>query len=590
MRTALRQFALAGAGVLVFWAVAPIADHAGAGRTNGWSAEAQPLRNLIKRLRGETLPDGIVKGEGSLEAKQVDVSSKYAGRLTEILVSEGSRVTAGQVIGRVSSPEFEAQLRGAKSDLRSAREGLRGAESEIAVRRASLQFARADLERGQKLVQSGFLTRQEFDQRQRDFDTADAAVRTMTAKRQEAEKSIEIAQAKLQEIEAKLNDLVLVSPRSGKVQYQLSHKGEMVSAGESLVTILDLNDVYMTVYLPASETGRLGLGEEARVALDALPDVVIPAEVSFVASDAQFTPKSVETEDERAKLMFRVDLRIDRQVLRERYGRVETGLRGVGYVRTKAGVDWPADLAVHLPATGGATAAAERPAPPRPERSPQAEPPSPRAQDAAQAPPVTAPVVPPASAESPVPAAPALDQGEPARTPDQAKGEAAPEPSPPAGQESSQERESAPKASPPPSPPVREGVVAEKPAPAAIVEPDDAVVLRTIGQVVGAWAPSPTQCAKLFRRRGGAIAFREPIDQFAQAAIVEPQRIRLPAAICEMRGATVAGDSLKVRGECADVISYTSRTIYVRLKSANQLSYSMTGDPILATQLVRCPL
>jgi HlyD family secretion protein len=115
------------------------------------------------------------------------------------------------------------------------------------------------------------------------------------------------------------------------------------------VTILDLTDVYMTIFLPAADAGRLAVGDEARIILDPVPDYVVPAKVSFVAADAQFTPKTVETTDERAKLMFRIKLKIDAQVLQQFYARVKTGVRGLGFVRTKANVEWPADLQVKLP-------------------------------------------------------------------------------------------------------------------------------------------------------------------------------------------------------------------------------------------------
>jgi HlyD family secretion protein len=115
------------------------------------------------------------------------------------------------------------------------------------------------------------------------------------------------------------------------------------------VTILDLTDVYMTMFLPAADAGRLTVGDEARIILDPVPDVVVPAKISFVAADAQFTPKTVETKDERAKLMFRVKLQIDPGVLQQFYTRVKTGVRGMGFVRTKADVEWPSDLQVKLP-------------------------------------------------------------------------------------------------------------------------------------------------------------------------------------------------------------------------------------------------
>src|SRR5271166_3469266 len=178
------------------------------------TAHAQPLRKLIARLRGERLPAGITKAEGRIEATEVDVSSKYPGQLAEVLVEEGTNVAIGQVIGRVSSPEFETQLRAAQSDLQSAQDGLAGAESEIASRRSALEFAKADFERGQALMKSGFITKQSFEERQRNYESAEAAVQNMTGRKDQAQSAIKFAEAKVQQIESMIHDLSLVSPRN----------------------------------------------------------------------------------------------------------------------------------------------------------------------------------------------------------------------------------------------------------------------------------------------------------------------------------------------------------------------------------------
>ena len=116
------------------------------------AAHAQSIiRNLIARLRGETLPAGIVKSNGRIEATQVDVSSKYPGRLSEVTVEEGSSVTQGQVIAKITSPEYEAQLRAAKADVQKANDALATAEAEITSRESALEFAKSDFERGQEL-------------------------------------------------------------------------------------------------------------------------------------------------------------------------------------------------------------------------------------------------------------------------------------------------------------------------------------------------------------------------------------------------------------------------------------------------------
>jgi HlyD family secretion protein len=308
------------------------------------------IKNLIARLRGQTLPAGIVKSNGRIEATQVDVSSKYPGRLAEVTVEEGSNVAKGQIIARVSSPEYEAQLRAAQASVQSAKNAAEAAEAEIAARQSALEFAKADYARGVELLKTGSTTKQIVDQRKRNFDAAVAAVTSFTAQRDQALSQIKNSEAEVERIQSIIHDLTLVSPRNGRVQYQLAHAGEVVAAGAPIVTILDLTDVYMTIFLPAADAARVALGDEARLILDPIPDVVIPSNVSFVAADAQFTPKSVETKDERAKLMFRLKLKIDPNVLDAYYTRVKTGVRGMGFVRTKPDVTWPDALKVNLPA------------------------------------------------------------------------------------------------------------------------------------------------------------------------------------------------------------------------------------------------
>ena len=312
-------------------------------------AQAQStLRQFVNRLRGVTLPEGIVRTNGRIEATQIDVAAKYAGRLAQVKVNEGDDVTAGQEVARISSPEYEAQLRGAQSGVLRAKQALAEANATIVQRKSDLQLATTDMERGQQLVRSGALTKQVYDQRVARAEIANAALKAAEAQRDQAQHAISSAEADVDRIEAILVDLVLRAPRSGRVQYRLARSGEVVGAGMRVLTLLDLSDVYMTIFLPAAEAGRLALGDEARVTLDPWPGYVVPATISFVAADAQFTPKTVETAEERSKLMFRVKLQIDPEVLKKYRRYVKTGVRGIGFVRTAA-VAWPAELAVKLP-------------------------------------------------------------------------------------------------------------------------------------------------------------------------------------------------------------------------------------------------
>jgi HlyD family secretion protein len=264
------------------------------------TAEAKSkFQSLLDRVLGRAMPDGIYKTNGRIEATQVDVAAKYPGRLIDITVEEGSEVKAGQVVGRVSSPEYEAQLRAAQSNLDKAKQALVEAETLIDQRKAVLAAAKSDFERGQELVGKQIITQQTFDQRRRNYESSEAGVAGAIAQREQADAAIKIAQAEAERIESILHDLILVSPRTGRVQYQLARNGEVVAAGGKVFTILDLHDVYMTVFVPAAVAGRLDIGGEARIIFDPVPQYVVPASVSFVAADAQFTPKTVETSDER---------------------------------------------------------------------------------------------------------------------------------------------------------------------------------------------------------------------------------------------------------------------------------------------------
>lgn len=318
-------------------------------RPNPVADARKAVETLINRLRGRDMPEGIVKTNGRIEATQVDVATKYPGRLATLTVGEGDEVTAGQVVATISSPETEAQLRSAQAQVLKAKQAYAEAVALIAQRDSDLTFARSDFERGKTLLQKGFMAQQVVDQRRNKLEAADAAYVAANAQRDQAEASIKSAEAEAERLQAILVDLVLVSPRSGRVQYRLARAGEVVGAGQRILTILDLNDVYMTVYLPADQAGRLTIGDEARTILDPIPQYVLPNTISFVATEAQFTPKSVETAEEREKLMFRVKLQGDPKVLDQYHKVVKTGVRGLGFVRTNPKTAWPPELQVKLP-------------------------------------------------------------------------------------------------------------------------------------------------------------------------------------------------------------------------------------------------
>ena len=179
--------------------------------------------------------------------------------------------------------------------------------------------------------------------------TTQAACVAAEAQVAEAEAAIGAAVAETERLQADLKDYVLKAPRHGRVLYRVAEPGEVLAPGGKVLTIIDLTDVYMTFFLPEKKAGKVAMGADARILLDAVPDLVIPAKVSFVAAKAQFTPKYVETRSEREKLMFRVKAQIDPALLKQHEPQVKTGVPGVAYVRLDPNVEWPEYLKVRVP-------------------------------------------------------------------------------------------------------------------------------------------------------------------------------------------------------------------------------------------------
>jgi len=291
------------------------------------------------------LPEGIAHGNGRLEARQVDVSTKYAGRVAEILVKEGDMVSIGQVLARMDTTELQAQLMKAIASVAEAEGAIPQTEAMIAQRQSALKLAEYEFTRISQLMQGASASSSEFAQKQSERDSAEATVQEAKARLATAKSSVAVAQASVRLIQTQLDDCVLKSPVHGRVLYRLAEPGEMLVAGGKTLTLVDLSDVYMEIFLPARDAARLSIGSEARLTFDAATtEFAVPAVVSFVSPEAQFTPKQVETLDEREKLMFRVRIRIPSELVQRYIEKVKTGVRGVGYVRTDNAVPWPAFL------------------------------------------------------------------------------------------------------------------------------------------------------------------------------------------------------------------------------------------------------
>jgi HlyD family secretion protein len=233
----------------------------------------------------------------------------------------------------------------------------------VGQREAELDAAHRRLVRSEDLAPRGNVPEQRLDDDRAQFQgakaalsaakaqvaAADAALGTARSQVIWAQSGVDAVRASIQRIQADLDDSALKSPLDGRVQYRVAQPGEVLAAGGRVLNLVNLGDVYMTFFLPTESAGRVALGTEVRLVLDAVPQYVIPARASFVADVAQFTPKTVETAEERQKLMFRIKARIDPELLRKHITQVKTGLPGMAYVRIDPQAEWPPELQTRLP-------------------------------------------------------------------------------------------------------------------------------------------------------------------------------------------------------------------------------------------------
>ncbi|MFT6407252.1 MAG: HlyD family secretion protein [Arenicella sp.] len=299
--------------------------------------------------QSRTLPSSFVQANGRIEAEQIDISSKITGRVSSVLAEEGDLVSANQVLAILDTNQLNASLATVDAELARAQEAVLEGKAQLQQSINRLGLANTELRRIEPLVESGGVSRRDYDQRENEAQNALAAKNASLAHVHTLEKSTLAAKAQVNLIQSQIDDCTLIAPTRGRVLYRLAENFEVVAAGAPLLTIVDLSNIYMEVYLSASSAARLAIGAQARIKLDFLPEYTIPAKVVFVSPEAQFTPKQVETKSDRENLMFRVKLRVPRELVEQHIERVKTGVRGDAYVRIDELEEWPVWLAIRLP-------------------------------------------------------------------------------------------------------------------------------------------------------------------------------------------------------------------------------------------------
>jgi HlyD family secretion protein len=331
-----------------------------------------------------TVPDGLLVASGRIEGDEVIIAPKIAGRVLTVTKNRGEEVAAGEVLVQLASDQIQARLDRAREEERSWQERVRqaqidleytasqvpteiaAAEARLAAAEARVQEAEADLRKNrqdfrryealfarqvvpqQKREEVAALhqaaaarlraARQEAAQAQALLQQAQLLPRTVALKRQEvqtARANLAAAQAAVREAEANLADTIILSPSKGVILTRTVEPGEIVNAGTPLFSLVDLQQLYLKVFISEPDIGKIRLGQEARIYVDAFPDRPFPATVSRVSPRAEFTPKYVETREERVKLVFAVELRAANPE-----GYLKPGMPGEAVVRWQDGVPW----------------------------------------------------------------------------------------------------------------------------------------------------------------------------------------------------------------------------------------------------------
>ena len=309
----------------------------------------------------------FASGNGRLEATEVSIATKLAGRIEKIMVDEGDFITTGQHLALMQTNVLRAQRNQAEKNELSSRaqiqvrcSELEAAKATVLQKESKLDGASKSYERFKKLFKADATTQQKLEDAETAYLAAKADLLQAQASVKEAEAAIEVAKAgaeaskatiqaavaDIARIQADIDDSLLVAPREGRIQYRIAQPGEVLSAGGRVLNLVDLTDVYMTFFLPEEAAGKVRIGSEVRLLLDAIPGYPVPAKVSYVASVAQFTPKTVETRSEREKLMFRVKARIAPELLKKYITLVKTGIPGVAWVKLDGDAEWPAFLQI----------------------------------------------------------------------------------------------------------------------------------------------------------------------------------------------------------------------------------------------------
>jgi membrane fusion protein YbhG len=324
---------------------------------------------LLVPLGCTRVTKGAEKGNlfvsGRIDGDTVDISPKREGKIIEITVREGDLVKAGQVVARIVSPQDEAQVDAQKANViegeRKLQEAVAAGPARVALAEANLAASRADLVRWQAevqqaeldakryppLVESGAAAEQTGDQQKTKLKIALASADASRKQVLAAEASLDQAKAQLQQIatakanlassraqlrrfEANVSDLTITAPIAGTILTRSAEPGRVIAAGQTILTMVDLNKLYLRGFVPEGDVGKVKVGQQAKVFLDSNPKEAIQAEVIRIDPQVMFTPENTYFKDDRVKQVMGVKLG-----LKGAFGSAKPGMPADGEIQTE---------------------------------------------------------------------------------------------------------------------------------------------------------------------------------------------------------------------------------------------------------------
>ncbi len=279
-------------------------------------------------------------GNGRLEATEVYISAKLAGRIEKLYVDEGDLVHKGDKLVQMQTNVLEAQRAATLGRIKAAEGALAEARASVKLMESSFAGAEKEYNRQKSLIEKNATSQQLYDAAETNYNIALDELETAKAKVLIAEGDLEERKGCLQEIDENIKDSTLYARYDGRIQYVLAREGEIMSAGGRVLNQVNLTDAYMTFFLPTDIVGKVRMGSHAKLLFDAAPDYPFDATITYIDPVAQFTPKSVETRVERVKLMFRLKASLRADLLDKYIQDVKTGLPGVAWVKLDPMAGW----------------------------------------------------------------------------------------------------------------------------------------------------------------------------------------------------------------------------------------------------------